>query len=99
AQRQGYFSKINYVSVVEFTEPDQAIAAKALERLRADLEAGLDHLLMARVKQIGRAEEVLSIYQELAADLAPVIIHSNSPARSRQEALQAVRERTSRVIV
>jgi superfamily II DNA or RNA helicase len=99
AQRQNYFSVINYISVVEFDDPDRAIAVRAVEQLRADLAAGRDHLLMARVMRIGRADDVLRIYEELAHDLAPVIIHSNSPAGARKEAIDAVRNRRSRIIV
>ena len=99
AQRQGYFSKINYYSVVDFDAPDRSIAAKAIERLRADLAAGRDHILMARVNRIGRADEVLAIYTQQAADLKPVLIHSGSSAKVRKEALQAMRSRDSRVVV
>jgi superfamily II DNA or RNA helicase len=99
AQRQGYFSRINYASVVEFEEPDRAIATRAVEQLRRDLEAGKDHILMARVKRIGRADEILPIYAELASDLSPRILHSSQPARMRQEAIEAIRSRESRIIV
>ncbi len=47
AQKHNYFSKINYVSVVDFENPDRAIADRAIKRLRDDLAAGFDHLLMA----------------------------------------------------
>ena len=98
AQRQNYFSEINYVSVVEFDDPDGAIAREAIERLRADLENGFDHILMARVGRIGRATELLSRYQELAGDLNPVVVHSKpgrgaakrrlpDPARARGHVL------------
>lgn len=99
AQRQNYFSEINYVSVVEFDDPDGAIAREAIERLRADLENGLDHILMARVRRIGRATELLSRYQELAGDLNPVVVHSKNAVGVRQQALAAVRERTSRIVI
>lgn len=99
AQREGYFSKINYVSVVDFENPDRAIANRAVEQLRSDLAAGHDHLLMARVRRIGRAAELLPLYQDLAADLAPRILHSSESARARQEALAAMRDRSSRIII
>lgn len=99
AQRQGYFSRINYYSVVDFDAPDRSIAAKAIERLRADLAEGRDHILMARVNRIGRADEVLAIYLHQAPDLKPVLIHSGSSAKVRKAALQAMRSRDSRVIV
>lgn len=99
AQQQGYFSRINYDSVVEFDDPDRAIANRAVKQLRADLEAGRDHILMARVSRIGRAGEILALYEELASDLSPRILHSNQPARTRQEAIGAMRSRESRMII
>lgn len=99
AQRQGYFSKIDYISVVDFENQDRAITQAALDRLRKDLKGGLDHLLMARVKRIGRAGEILKLYQDLAGDLEPVILHSGETATNRKDALEAIRSRKSRVIV
>ncbi|MDD2900801.1 MAG: DEAD/DEAH box helicase family protein [Syntrophales bacterium] len=99
AQRHGYFSQINYISVVDFENPDKAIATRAIERLRGDLKAGLDHLLMARVKRIGRANEIQKLYMELAPDLEPVVLHSSLPVNIRQSALDSLRTRKSRIIV
>src|SRR5207245_1751989 len=45
AQRQGYFATINYSSVVDFENPDRAIADAAVATLRKDLAAGRDHLI------------------------------------------------------
>jgi superfamily II DNA or RNA helicase len=99
AQKQGYFSKINYYSVADFENPDATIARKAIERLRSDLSDSRDHILMARANRIGRAEAVLAIYQELAPDLDPVLLHSRVSGRARQAALAKMRARTSRIIV
>lgn len=99
AQAQGYFSSINYRSIVDFEDQDRAIAAAAVDQLRHDVASGLDHLIMARVARIGRAEEVLRIYQAVAPDLSPVVLHSNQPLRVRRDGLAAVRERRSRIVV
>lgn len=99
AQRQGYFSRIRYISVVDFENQDRAVAERALQHLREDLDAGFDHLLMARLRRIGRAEDILAIYQELAPGTAPVILHSSISAARRREALEAIRQRDSRVII
>jgi superfamily II DNA or RNA helicase len=99
AQRHGYFSEINYRSVVDFDDPDRVIAEQAIAQLRDDLAAGRDHLLMARVKRTGRAGELQERYAELAPDLRPVVIHSRMPARERRAALTAMRSRESRIIV
>jgi superfamily II DNA or RNA helicase len=99
AQKQGYFSHINYASIRELGHLDQAIARRAVDQLRKDLRDGLDHLIMARVSRIGRIGEVLPIYQDLASDLHPVVLHSTSPAKDRKAALEAVASRQSRIVL
>ncbi len=100
AQEQGYFSKINYAAVVDFDNLDEAIAAKAIELLKTDLERGLGHILMARVRRIGRAKDILEIYQRLAPELNPVILHSELKPKSAQaSALAAVKAGNSRVVI
>lgn len=99
AQAQGYFSQIDFASVVDFEDPDAALATAAVARLRADLEAGKDHVLMARVKSIPRAKAILAVYGQVASDLKPVIIYSQLNAKTRKAAVDALVARTSRVVV
>jgi len=99
AQKHGLFSRINYYSVIDFENPDRAIAVKAVEQLRKDRRAKLDHVVMARVNRISRAEQILEIYKEIASDFNPVILHSSLSAKDRRAALQALRDRSTRVIV
>lgn len=99
AQKYGYFSRINYLSVVDFENPDRAVASRAIDRLREDLIAGHDHLMLARVKRIGRAHDIQSLYEELAPDLAPVLLHSSLPIHERRGAIEAIHARESRIIV
>ncbi len=99
AQQAGYFSSIDFISMLDLGDHDRAIATRAVRRLRDDLAAGRDHLLMARVGRIGRADGVLPIYRELAPDLAPVVLHSNDAKERRDAALEAIRSRESRIIV
>ncbi|MEV0391780.1 DEAD/DEAH box helicase [Polymorphospora rubra] len=99
AQRQGYFSRIDYIPVTDFADPDLAIARTAAERLRKDLANGLDHLLMARAKTKARADEIVEIYTRIAADLNPVKIHSGETKRQRLTRLKSVEQRASRIIV
>jgi superfamily II DNA or RNA helicase len=100
AQELGYFQRISYISVVALTEPDRAVAIAAVERLREDLDNDLDHLIMARVNRIGRARDtVLPIYQEIAPELEPQLLHSDLPAQERHAALAAIRTRKSRIVV
>jgi superfamily II DNA or RNA helicase len=99
AQEENYFSPINYLSVSEFDQPDHALAEKAIEVLQNDIAAGRDHLLMARCKRIGRARQVQEIYEELAPELAPVLLHSSLSATRRSEAIAAIKARSSRIVV
>jgi superfamily II DNA or RNA helicase len=100
AQELGYFQPIDYISVVALADPDRKVAWAAIERLRADLAAGRDHLIMARVKRIVKArEEVLPLYEELAPDLAPRVLHSDLGAAERADAIRAIKVRDSRIII
>jgi superfamily II DNA or RNA helicase len=99
AQRDGYFSTINYKAVTDIGQGDRSLAESALQTLRNDLNAGFDHVLMARVNSITRADEVIEIYSELAADLRPVRIDSKMAKARQAEALALMRSRESRVVV
>jgi len=99
AQKNGYFARVNYHSVVELAEPDRAVALDAIEQLRKDMAAGLDHLLMARVSSVTRAREVAQIYEELAPDLAPVRIDTSMVESTRRKHIAALVDRTSRIVV
>lgn len=99
AQKDGYFAEISLVSVLTLDDPDRAIAERAIRQLRQDLDEGLDHLLMARVRQISRAQTLIQVYEGLAPDLKPVVIHSQGSATQRRQALELVRAREARIIV
>ena len=85
AQRHGYFARINYRSVIDLTDPDRAVATAAVEQLRADLAAGLDHLLMARVSSVERAKQVVALYEEIAPDLHPLRIDNKVKESTRRK--------------
>jgi superfamily II DNA or RNA helicase len=99
AQRDGYFSTINYRAITDIGHGDRSLAEASLDTLRQDFAAGFDHILMARVSSITRAEEILEIYSEIAADLRPVRIDSKMAKARQAEALDLIRSRESRVIV
>ena len=99
AQEENYFKKINFRPVFTFNEHDGAIAKAAVEQLEVDLEAGLDHIIMARVDSIERASEVLAVYASIAPKFGPVVAHSEITAALRNDALAQLRKRESRVIV
>ncbi len=81
AQEDGYFKPINFEPVCEIDgkDADYAISRKAVEQLKADLDAGFDHILMARCGRISRAEQILNTYQKLCPQYNPVLVHSENP--------------------
>jgi superfamily II DNA or RNA helicase len=99
AQEQGYFSPINYTSVIDFENLDETVARQALDQLRRDLVAGHDHILMARVESIPRLREIVPIYERLAPDLQPLMLHGQLGVRAQRAARTAIVNRTSRIVV
>ncbi len=99
AQEEAYFKPIRFRSIFTYVDPDRKIAQVALDQLKLDLEAGLDHLIMARVDTIKRAHEVHAIYQELASEFTPLCIHSQIRSTVRCKAIQSLRARASRIVV
>lgn len=100
AQENSFFRPIHFLQVFEpdIAQADNAIAAKAVEKLREDLAAGLNHMMLARVKTISEAERIFrTIYQTLYADLNPVLVHSNTP--HREQVLQEIRAGQHRIII
>lgn len=79
AQRDGYFTGINFMPVYELDDDaaDNAIASRAVAKLNEDRKAGLDHLLMARCKSIERAVAVHKLYEKLAPEHRPMLIYSD----------------------
>jgi superfamily II DNA or RNA helicase len=99
AQKDGYFKKIAFEPVYDINSDnaDRSIAATAIERLRADVQRGLNHLVMARCSNIDRATAVHQIYRQLAPDLRPILVHSDmSDAKDR---IAELRAGDSRVVV
>jgi superfamily II DNA or RNA helicase len=101
AQQDGYFRPIKLVAVREYDQElhDESIAKAAIQQLRKDLTAGLQHLVMARTDTIDRAKAVHQLYTGLAADLRPLLVHSKLGRRATTEAIAALRNRSSRVVV
>ncbi|GAA0585743.1 DEAD/DEAH box helicase family protein [Kribbella sandramycini] len=99
AQKNDYFARIDYQSVVELGDPDRAVATAAVQRLRDDLAAGLDHLLMARAGSVARAKVLIKLYQEIAPDLAPIRLDRRVVAATREKRLTSLLDRTSRIVV
>ena len=98
AQLQGYYKTIEFkpVSIFKPELVDQAIADIAITRLREDLVAGHNHILMARCATKERARQVYKLYVP-HTDLHPVLLYSGIPGS--REILRQIVERRSRIIV
>ncbi|MDD5415922.1 MAG: DEAD/DEAH box helicase family protein [Candidatus Daviesbacteria bacterium] len=101
AQDEGYFKRINFVSlrVYNTENQDEPIAKVAIAQLKKDIKKGLDHIVMARVNNIERANNVVKIYQQLGRKYEPVVVNSRQTKTERTAALQKLRTRQSRIIV
>ena len=101
AQRDGYFKPIKFVSVFQIDpgKADEEMADEAIAALRADLKAGLNHLLMARCARIQRGEGLLELYRRLAPETNPVLIHSEMTEIEVAQALDALRAGRHRIVV
>lgn len=99
AQEQGYFKQIHFKPVTEFdpARKDVAVAEAAVEQLRAD--AALGHILMARVANVARAEQVFECYRPYA-EFNPVQIHTGVTSKAeREETRRKLLSGESRIVV
>ena len=99
AQQEGYFRPITFdpVNVFNKARIDEAIAEKAIQRLRD--EAHLGHVLMARVSDTGRAEEVFQIYARYP-EFNPVQLHTGIKSiRERERIREEIISGHARIIV
>jgi len=101
AQEEKYFTPITFVSIWEYNRDlaDSAIAKRGIQTLEDDLQAGYDHLLMARTDNIERAKQIFQIYCSIAPKYIPLIVHSNLPPNEQAIAIEEIRARKSRIIV
>lgn len=101
AQDEGYFKTINYIPIIEWNskQSDQIIANKAIEQLRLDIENGYDHVLMARVNSIARAEIIQKIYADSFPEYNPLSIHSKLSTRSISEIKEKIITGECKIIV
>jgi len=100
AQEEGFFRPIHFLQVFEPDSllADSKIAAVAVARLREDLAAGLNHMLLARANTIDDAESIYRlVYQAHYADLNPVVVHSYT--KSRAQVLRNIRDGAHRIII
>lgn len=100
AQKEGYFRPINYkpITIFDLTKADQEIAEAAVAQLREDRKQ-FNHLLMARVGNVKRAEEVLKIYQQYS-EFEAVALHSGiSSTQERENIRQKVIKGEAQIVV
>lgn len=98
AQVQGYFKPINFIPIREYDleKGDKAIAEKAVEKLREDINNGLNHILMARCENKSRAEAIFELYRDYE-DLNPVLVHSS--VTGKKEILEKIVKGEHKIIV
>lgn len=99
AQSEGYFKPIGIKEVWEWNddEADAQIAELAVETLRSDLAKNLDHVLMARVEGIERAEKIFNDLYSKHSDLNPVVVHQN--AKNRRSLIESIKRLEHKIIV
>jgi len=101
AQEANYFRHINLIPVEEYylEEGDLSIAQTAVEQLKTDIDQGYDHLLMARVEEKSRADDLLPLYQDLSPDLNPIVVHSGLSKTEIDKAISALFARESKIVI
>ncbi|MGH8047808.1 MAG: DEAD/DEAH box helicase [Chthoniobacterales bacterium] len=101
AQQEGYFKRIRFEAIfgLDRDEADAEIITKVGEILEADLNAGLNHLAMARCQTIARAKSLHDKYLVRYPEYRPILVHSEQPNQARQANLVALRQFASRIIV
>jgi superfamily II DNA or RNA helicase len=99
AQAEGYFKKITLKELWDYVEVDESVAKTAVDQLVADLKAGFDHILMARADSISRAEDLKRIYDALAGQFSPVVVHSRLPKKELKIRMQQLEDRKSRIVI
>lgn len=98
AQREGYFTNIEFYPVTEFVEEkeDESIAKLSVKLLKNDLKSGHDHILMARTSSIDHANKVFKLYQK-HNELNPVII--NKETLNQEKVISDILNGNHRIVV
>ena len=102
AQAEKYFQPINFHPIYEFDDEnsDKAIAQKAIEILRQDIENDRPHIILVRAKSKERARFLFEeIYNKNYAEFKPVLIISGIGERNKKEALRKIKELKSRILI
>ncbi len=99
AQKYGYFSQINFRSVVALDHPDNELARAAIGQLREDRSAGLDHVLMVRTNTKSRAEDLGAVYTELAPEYQVRTLYDSLTTSKKRDVMRALEAGECHVVV
>lgn len=102
AQDDGYFRPINFIPIFEFDDQqsDFAIAEKAIQQLRCDLDNGYSHVVLVRSYRKSRAERLYNeIYKDLYDEYNPVLVHSGMTKSEKNKAINDVKNGSSKILV
>ncbi|MDH2422048.1 DEAD/DEAH box helicase [Cobetia amphilecti] len=98
AQADGYFKPIQFHPIREYNPElsDYAIAEKAVELLKKDIDLGMDHTLLARTNTQDKANELFNVYSKYK-EYSPVVVHSG--VKNKDELIAAVINKEHRIII
>lgn len=98
AQEQKYYKTINYLPIREYNKKlaDEEIADKAVQKLKADIAVGYNHILMARCMSKKRALEVFEYYQKYP-EHKPVIVYTGVAGLNNK--IEAIKKGEHSIIV
>ncbi|WP_172840480.1 DEAD/DEAH box helicase [Virgibacillus phasianinus] len=102
AQDQGYFKNIEYYPVEEFDElkGDIAIAKRAVEILKKDMDKGNKHIILARAGNRDRAKFLFdNIYSKYYSEFNPVLVISGQPKSVNTSSMKKLREYKCQIVV
>jgi superfamily II DNA or RNA helicase len=100
ALEEGYFKPIHFNPVEEY-DPlmmDRRVVQQAVAQLEEDLDAGFNHILMARVESIKRAAEIYELYAKYP-QFNPVQLHSEITREERERVRAQIFAGETRIIV
>lgn len=102
AQREGYFTKINFLPVIEYDlkNSDLAVAEKSIKVLQNDLEKGLNHVMLVRASTQVRAKQLYDdIYNKFYDKYNPVLIISSNSKSLNKENLTKLKSFEAKIVV
>lgn len=102
AQKEGYFTKINFNPVMEYDlkKSDLSVAKKAVEILRRDLAEGYKHILLVRAGNQDRAAKLFDdIYNKHYSEFNPVLIISKNSKKINFNNLEKLKNFESKIVV